>query len=97
MKTLEKQAMTDLPIEQRAHPPTRFLRMPEVQNRTGLSRSTIYVWRIEGRFPRPVSLGARAVGWIESELNEWIRERIEESRGESARATHKPEDQGEQE
>ena len=41
-----------------------------------LSRSTIWA-----RFPRPVSLGARAVGWIEAEVDEWIRERIEKSRG----------------
>ena len=41
--------------------------------RTGLSRSTIYVRLEQGRFPRPVSLGARAIGWIESEVDEWIR------------------------
>ena len=49
--------------------------------RTGLSRSTIYVRLDEGRFPRPVSLGARAVGWIEAEVDEWMRERINRSRG----------------
>ncbi len=58
----------------------RFLRLPEVLERTGLSRSTIYA-RLERKlFPKPVSLGARAVGWIESEVDEWIRQRIEESR-----------------
>ena len=35
--------MTENPMEQRTNPPTRFLRLPEVQGRTGLSRSTIYV------------------------------------------------------
>lgn len=59
---------------------SRFLRLPEVLERTGLSRSTIYVRLEQGLFPRPVSLGARAVGWIESEVDEWIRQRIEESR-----------------
>ena len=58
----------------------RFLRLPEVQRRTGLSRSTIYVRLEQGLFPRPVSLGGRAVGWIESEVDEWIRERIAASR-----------------
>ena len=58
----------------------RFLRLPEVQRRTGLSRSTIYVRLEQGLFPRPVSLGGRAVGWIESEVDEWIRERISASR-----------------
>lgn len=54
----------------------RFLRLPEVLARTGLSRSTIYVRLDQGRFPRPVSLGARAVGWVEAEVDEWMRERI---------------------
>ena len=58
----------------------RFLRLPEVQRRTGLSRSTIYVRVEEGRFPRPVARGGRAGGWIESEVDEWIRERISASR-----------------
>ena len=78
--------MTENPMEQRTNPPTRFLRLPEVQGRTGLSRSTIYVRLAEGRFPRPVSLGARAVGWVEAEVDKWIRERIAESRLEGAEA-----------
>ena len=65
----------------------RILRLPEVQRRTGLSRSTIYVRLDQGRFPKPVSLGARAVGWIESEVDEWIRERIAESRGDPMAAS----------
>ena len=72
--------MNEQPNEQRTTPPTRFLRLPDVQARTGLSRSTIYVRLGEGRFPRAVSLGSRAVGWIEAEVDEWIRERIAESR-----------------
>ena len=64
-------------------PATRFLRRPEVTARTGLSRSTIQVRLAEGRFPRPVSLGSRAVGWIEAEVDEWIRQRIVASRGEA--------------
>ena len=79
-RTRRSRAMTDQPIEQRTNPPTRFLRRPEVMARTGLSRSTIQVRLAEGRFPRPVLLGGRAVGWIESEVDEWIRERIAERR-----------------
>ena len=63
--------------------PGRFLRLPEVMARTGLSRSTIYVRLAQGRFPRPVSLGGRAVGWIESEIEEWCRQRIAESRSDT--------------
>ncbi len=67
-------------IEQKTPGQVRFLRLPEVMARTGLSRSTIYVRLDQGRFPRPVSLGGRAVGWIEAELDEWMRERITASR-----------------
>ena len=66
--------------ESKTRAPRRFLRLPEVMARTGLSRSTIYVRLEQGRFPRPVSLGGRAVGWIEAEVDEWMRERIAESR-----------------
>ena len=52
--------------------PTRIVRLPEVMARTGLSRSTIYVRLADGAFPKPVQLGARAVGWIEAEVDEWI-------------------------
>ena len=61
--------MTEQPMEQRTNPPTRFVRLPEVVFRTGLSRSTIKVRLAEGRFPRPVLLGGRAVGWIEAEVD----------------------------
>jgi len=58
----------------------RMLRLPAVLVRTGLSRSTIYLRISEGRFPKPVSLGSRAVGWIEAEVNDWLNRQIEHSR-----------------
>ena len=58
-----------------------ILRLPAVKARTGLCRSAIYQHVADGSFPRPVSLGARAVGWIESEIEAWISHRIEQSRG----------------
>jgi len=60
--------------------PRKILRLPVVLDRTGLSRSTVYQRVTEGKFPRPVSLGARAVGWIETEVEEWIGCQIEVSR-----------------
>jgi prophage regulatory protein len=60
--------------------PRKILRLPVVLDRTGLSRSSVYLRVTEGRFPRPVSLGARAVGWIETEVEEWIARQIEVSR-----------------
>ena len=57
-----------------------ILRLPAVKARTGLSRSTIYLRISEGSFPAPVSLGSRAVGWIEAEVQGWLENRIQASR-----------------
>ncbi len=57
-----------------------ILRLPAVKTRTGLSRSTIYLRISQGTFPKPVSLGGRAVGWIEAEIQEWLQQRIQSSR-----------------
>ncbi len=59
---------------------TKILRLPAVIACTGLSRSTIYLRISEGSFPAPVSLGGRAVGWIEAEVDAWLNQRIEASR-----------------
>lgn len=58
-----------------------LLRLPEVRARTGLSRSEIYRREALGQFPRRISLGARSVAWPLDEIESWIRQRIEESRG----------------
>jgi prophage regulatory protein len=58
-----------------------ILRLPDVKAATGLSRSTIYLRIAEGTFPRPVSLGGRAVGWLQAEIDDWMKRRIEYSRG----------------
>lgn len=58
-----------------------ILRLPDVKVRTGLSRSTIYLRIKEGKFPYPIGLGSRAVGWIESDIEDWLDQRIAESRG----------------
>jgi prophage regulatory protein len=60
--------------------PTSFLRLPQVKQRTGLSRSSVYAKVRSGEFPAPISLGARAVGWLDSEISEWMSDRINASR-----------------
>jgi len=69
--------------------PLRVLRRHEVEQRTGLSRSSIYArlqlnprrpTDVDPTFPRPISLGARSVGWIESEVEAWIQANIDRSR-----------------
>jgi prophage regulatory protein len=62
-----------------------ILRLPSVKARTGLSRSTIYLRVACGEFPRPVSLSSRAVGWLQSEVDQWLAERIARSRAKSGR------------
>ena len=60
--------------------PILILRLPQVMARTGLARSTIYQRISQGHFPKPVSLGGRAVGWIEEDIDQWLEEQIEVSR-----------------
>jgi prophage regulatory protein len=57
----------------------RILRRPSVQSRTGLSRSSIYLNISKGTFPKPINLGARSVGWLESDIDNWIDARIQAS------------------
>lgn len=56
------------------------LRLPEVQQQTGLSRSAIYQRISENKFPKSINLGARAVGWLASDIQDWIKYRLNESR-----------------
>lgn len=61
-------------------PGTWILRRPEVEARTGLSRSTIYLKVAQGLFPKPISLGPRAVGWLATEIEAWLQEQVAVSR-----------------
>lgn len=62
----------------------RMLRLPDVIDRTKLCRSTIYSMIAQSKFPRQVALGERAVGWRKSDIDEWIRSRID-----AVRVAHK--------
>lgn len=59
----------------------RIIRMPEVQKKIGLCKASIYNRIAEGSFPKPISLGGRSVGWIESDLDQWIFERSSMNEG----------------
>ena len=63
---------------------TNILRLPAVKTRTGLSRSTIYLRISEGSFPKPISLGGRAVGWLEADVDDWLDQQITASRSHAA-------------
>jgi prophage regulatory protein len=61
-----------------------LIRRKDVETRTGLSRSTIYARIAAGTFPSPIDLGGgRAVAWLVSDIDDWIKQRIFESRGEN--------------
>ncbi|WP_446027532.1 AlpA family transcriptional regulator [Lelliottia amnigena] len=59
-------------------PERRILRRPEVEARTGFKRAHIYNLMQEGKFPKPIRLGIRAVGWDSMEIDQWIAERLQE-------------------
>jgi len=61
-----------------------LIRLPEVQRRTGYSKAWIYRLLKEGRFPKSVKIGSRAIAFVESEVDQWIEQRIAESRKEVA-------------
>lgn len=54
----------------------QILRLPEVINRTGIPRSTLYAKVAEGQFPIPIKLSQRSVGWSTAAIDSWIEERI---------------------
>jgi prophage regulatory protein len=55
---------------------TRFLRLAEVKKLTSLSRSAIYVKIANREFPRSVALSRQCVAWVESEVIEWMNQRL---------------------
>ncbi|WP_369064243.1 helix-turn-helix transcriptional regulator [Enterobacter sp. MALB-1] len=61
-----------------------LVRISEVIRRTGYSKAWIYRLMIQGKFPSSVKIGSRAIAFVESEVDEWINQRIEESRKEVA-------------
>lgn len=62
--------------EQQGQARARILRRPEVEQRTGLSRSAIYALMAKQSFPAAIPLTAKAVGWLESSIDGWISERV---------------------
>jgi prophage regulatory protein len=55
---------------------TQILKLPEVQLKTGLSRTSVYRLELAGKFPRRIRIGdGHAVGWYLHEIEEWIESR----------------------
>jgi len=60
--------------------PLQIILRDEVLRRCGFKKTTLYAAMAEGRFPKAVHLGPRAVGWLSHEIDEWIALRVAESR-----------------
>jgi prophage regulatory protein len=58
----------------------RFIRLKEVMALTGLSRSSIYAFINDGKFPAQVRLAERTVAWVESEICDWMKQKIADRR-----------------
>ena len=72
---LEFEERTTLDIQKSKATPDIILRLTDVLKRTGLSRSTLYNRIARNEFPHQVSLGGRAVGWLNGEVENWINGR----------------------
>lgn len=59
----------------------KILKLPQVMEATALSRSSIYAYIKTKKFPRPINIGVKAVGWESDTINNWLQERIAASRG----------------
>lgn len=53
----------------------RIMRRREVLDRLGIGQSTLYYWIKRGKFPRPLPLGSKLVGWPEDVVDGWIAAR----------------------
>lgn len=62
----------------------KIIRRRQVEGRTGLPKSSLYALMAKGAFPKPIKIGgARAVGWLDSDIDAWIEAQVSASRGES--------------
>ena len=68
---------------------TKLMKLPAVLTRVAISRSKLYANVKEGTFPAPISLGARAIAWVEEEVEQWILARVEAARNSASRPKQK--------
>lgn len=61
----------------------QIIKIKTVTEFTGLSPASVYRFAARGEFPKPIKLGQRSSGWLKSEVEEWICDRILASRGET--------------
>ncbi len=55
----------------------KILRLKQVVEITGTSKTTIYRWLNANQFPKPINLSSSSVGWLEADINDWIQSKVE--------------------
>ena len=55
-----------------------FIRIKDVMKKTGLARSTVWLWVKEGKLPKPIKLSERVTVWKESDIDEWMESKIDQ-------------------
>jgi prophage regulatory protein len=78
---------TLIQTSQNPTPNDRVLRWPELKERIGLSRSHVHSLISRGTFPKQIKLGDRASGWLDSEISDWLEQRITESKSNNSNPT----------
>ena len=68
---------TTISNQEHADEPVRYLRLPQVLARVGVSWVTLYRWEKKGIFPKRRLLGQRVIGWREADIDQWCASRPE--------------------
>lgn len=66
----------------------KLLRLPSVENKTGLKKSSIYKMIQDKEFPSPIKISKRSSAWIAIEVDQWIEQRIKKSRTQKGEVTY---------
>jgi prophage regulatory protein len=64
----------------------KMIELPQTIGKTTMSKSMIYALVKEGKFPAPVKIGDRKIGWVEAEVDAWLEARVKASRENAAAA-----------
>lgn len=72
-----KSKTANIQSKQKLNLGNRLLRRPDVERKTGKSRSAIYAEISNGTFPAPVHIGKKSVAWLEEEVDAWIMAQVE--------------------
>jgi prophage regulatory protein len=67
-----------------------FIRLPEIVKITTIPKSTLLEMISDGEFPAPIKLSARSRAWVQSEVDSWMKKKIEDRNKELKNSTDNP-------